>query len=187
MLNTVWNRLKGTEGATFVRLTAKIWKESPTIVDYGETAKKKATLYAAKLKGLMAIGPDWEYDGQDAMAQVKDYQRILTPNMTASDQVKYVEVLHRVALEQGVHLKTSSSQGEIHVAPINCTPEDDAWDITFTFVKTDRITGYTTDISDLEMIHVHARPNADGPDEVRRHVESSYEANPPAAPDRSES
>ena len=42
VLNTVWNRLKGTEGAAFVRLTAKIWKESPTIVDYGETAKKKA-------------------------------------------------------------------------------------------------------------------------------------------------
>ena len=160
VLNTVWNRLKGTEGATFVRLTAKIWKESPTIVDYGETAKKKATLYAVKLKGLMAIGPDWEYDGQGAMAQVKDYQRIMTPNMTAIDQVKYVEVLHRVALEQGVHLKTSSSQGEIHVAPINCTPEDDAWDITYTFVKTDRITGYTTDISNLEMVHV-ATPSTD--------------------------
>ena len=75
VLNTVWNRLKGTEGATFARLTANIWKESPTIVDYGETAKKKATLYAVKLKGLLAIASEWEYDGQGAMAQVKDYHR----------------------------------------------------------------------------------------------------------------
>jgi len=154
VLNTAWNRLKGKEGTIFVRLTAKIWKEPPTIVEYGETAKKKATSYAAKLKGLMAIGPDWEYDGQDAMAQVKDYQRILTPGMTVIDQVKYIEVLQGVALEQGVHLRTSSSQGEIHVAPTNCTPEDDAWDITLTFVKTDRITGHKTDISNLEMVHV---------------------------------
>ena len=123
-------------------------------MEYGETAKKKATLYAVKLKGLMAIGPDWEYDGQDAMAQVKDHQRIPTPGMTATDQVKYIEVLHDVALEQGVHLRTSSSQCAINVAPVNCTPEDDAWDITFTFVKTDRITGHKTDISNLEMVHV---------------------------------
>ena len=154
VLSTVWNRLKGAGGATFVRLTAKLWKEAPTIVEYGETAKKKATLYAAKLKGMMPFCPDWEYDGQDAMAQVKDYQRIPTPDMTAIQQVKYIEVLQRVALEEGVHLRTSSNQGEIHVAPINCSPEDDAWDITFTFVKTDRITGLKADISNLEPVHV---------------------------------
>ena len=68
MLSTVWNRLKGAGGATFVRLTAKLWKEAPTIVEYGETAKKKATIYAVKLKGMMSFCPDWEYDGQDAMA-----------------------------------------------------------------------------------------------------------------------
>ena len=158
VLNTVWNRLKGKEGAKFTRLTAKIWKGPPTVVDYDETAKKKATLYAVKLKGLLAIASEWEYDGQDAMTQVKDYQRVMTPGMTAIEQVKYIEVLQRVAMEQGVHLKTSSSIGEIHVAPINCTPEDDAWDITHTFIKTDRITGHTVDISNLEMVHVATAP-----------------------------
>ena len=97
----------------------------------------------------MAIAPEWEYDGQDGMSQVKDYQRTPTPDMTAIQQVRYIEVLQRVALEEGVHLRTSSSQHEIHVAPINCSPEDDAWDITYTFVKTNRITGLKADISDL--------------------------------------
>ena len=41
MLSTVWIRLKGGGGATFERLTARLWKEAPTIVEYGETAKKK--------------------------------------------------------------------------------------------------------------------------------------------------
>ena len=158
VLNTVWNRLKGKEGAKFTRLTAKVWQEAPTIVDYGETAKKKATLYAVKLKGLLAIAPEWEYDGQDAMTQVQDYQRVMTPGMTAIEQVRYIEVLQRVAMEQGVHLKTSNSLGEIHVAPLNCTPEDDAWDITHTFITTDRITGHTVDISNLEMVHVATPP-----------------------------
>ena len=44
------------------------------------------------------------------------------------------------------------------MAPINCTPEDDAWDITHTFIKTDRITGHTVDISNLEMVHVATAP-----------------------------
>ena len=158
VLSTVWNRLKGKEGAKFTRLTAKIWKGPPTVIDYDVTAKKKATLYAVKIKGLLAIAPEWEYDGQDAMNQVKDYQRVLTPNMTATDQVRYSEVLQRVAMEQGVHLKVSQSAGEIHVAPINCTPEDDAWDITHTFIKTDRLTGHTVDISNLEMVHVATAP-----------------------------
>ena len=154
VLSTVWNRLKGAGGSAFERLTARLWKEAPTIVAYGESSKKKATLYAAKLKGMVAFAPEWEYDGQDGMAQVKDYQRIPTPDMTAIQQSRYIEVLQRVALEDGVHLRTTSKQHEIHVAPINCSPEDDAWDITYTFVKTDRITGLKADISNLKPVHV---------------------------------
>ena len=116
--------------------------------------RRRSTHYAVKLKGMMAIAPEWEYDGQDGMYQVKDYQRIPTPDMTAVQQVRYIEVLQRVALEEGVHLRTSSNQYEIHVAPINCSPEDDAWDITYTFVKTDRLTGLKADISNLEPVHV---------------------------------
>ena len=56
VLSTVWNRLKGKEGAKFTRLTAKIWKGPPTVIDYDVTAKKKATLYAVKIKGLLAKG-----------------------------------------------------------------------------------------------------------------------------------
>jgi len=51
-------------------------------------------------------------------------------------------------------LRTSSSVDEIHVAPINCAPEDDAWDITHTFLKADRETGLKADISNLELVHV---------------------------------
>ena len=69
------------------------------------------------------------------MATVKDYQRIPTPDWTAIQQIRYIEVLQHVALEDGVHLRTSSNQYEIQVAPINCSPEDDACDITYTFVK----------------------------------------------------
>ena len=84
VLSTVWNRLKGKGGTTFGRLAAKLWKEAPTIVDYGETNKKKATAYCVKLKGLMAFAPEWEYDGQDGMTSVKDYQRIPTAGWTAT-------------------------------------------------------------------------------------------------------
>ena len=80
VLSTVWNRLKGGGGATFERLTAKLWKEAPTIVEYGVTTKKKAAAYSAKLKGMMAFAPEWEYDGQDGMSTVEDYQRIPTPD-----------------------------------------------------------------------------------------------------------
>ena len=43
VLSTVWNRLKGKGGTTFARLTAKLWKDAPTVVEYDETAKKKST------------------------------------------------------------------------------------------------------------------------------------------------
>ena len=71
MLSTVLNRPKGAGGTAFERLAAKLWKEAPTIVEYGETTKKKATLYSTKPKGMMAFAPEWEYDGQDGMAQVR--------------------------------------------------------------------------------------------------------------------
>ena len=56
VLSTVWNRLKGSGGTAFERLAAKLWKEAPTIVEYGETTKKKAKAYCAKLKGMMHNG-----------------------------------------------------------------------------------------------------------------------------------
>ena len=62
-----------------------------------------------------------------------------------SQQVRYLEALQRVALEDGIHLRTSSSIDEIHVAPINCAPEDGAWDITHSFLKADRVTGLAAD------------------------------------------
>ena len=74
VLSTVWNRLKGAGGSAFERLTAGLWKEAPTIVGYGETSKKKATLYAVKLKGMMAFAPEWEYDGQDGMAPKNNFE-----------------------------------------------------------------------------------------------------------------
>ena len=52
VLSTVWNRLKGKGGSTFARLAAKLWKDAPTVVEYDETAKKKSTAYAAKLKDM---------------------------------------------------------------------------------------------------------------------------------------
>ena len=58
VLSTVWNRLKGKGEATFTRLAAKLWKEAPTIVEYGETTKKKSTAYTAKPKGMMAFAPE---------------------------------------------------------------------------------------------------------------------------------
>ena len=59
-----------------------------------------------------------------------------------------------MALEDGIHLRTSSTTYAIHVASINCSPEDDAWDITYTFLKADRLTGLRADISNLEPVHV---------------------------------
>ena len=88
------------------------------------------------------------------MSTVKDYQRIPTLYWTAIQQVLYIEVLNRVALDGGVHLRTSSNQYEIQVAPINCSPEDDAWDITYTFLKANRLTGLKADISNLKPVHV---------------------------------
>ena len=44
VLSTVWNRLKGAGGATFERLTARLWKEAPTIVEYGGTSKRSRIL-----------------------------------------------------------------------------------------------------------------------------------------------
>ena len=154
VLSTVWNRLKGKRGTTFARLAAKLWKEAPTVVEYDETAKKKSAAYAAKLKGMLAVAPEWEYDGRDGMSTAKDYQRMPTPDWTAFQQVRYIETLARVALEDGVHLRTTSNQYEIHVAPTNCSPEDDAWNITYTFLKADRLTGLKADISNLEPVHV---------------------------------
>ena len=69
------------------------------------------------------------------MSVVKDYQRIPTKGWTVVQQVRYLEALQHVALEDGIHLRTSSSVDEIHGAPINCASEDDAWDITHTFSK----------------------------------------------------
>ena len=72
VLSTVWGRLKGMGGATFSRLTTNLFADPPTMVEYDETAKKKATAFAVKVKGLLAFAPDWEYDGQDGMSIVKD-------------------------------------------------------------------------------------------------------------------
>ena len=55
VLSTIWSQLKGKGGSTFARLTANLWKETPTIVEYNETAKKKSTSYAAKLKSLTSF------------------------------------------------------------------------------------------------------------------------------------
>ena len=81
-----------------------------------------------------------------------------TKGWTAIQQMKYLEALERVALEDGTHLRTSSSVDEIHVAPINCAPEADAWDITHTFLKAGRVSGLTADISNLEPVHVAKAP-----------------------------
>ena len=54
---------------------------------------------------------------------------------TAIQQIRYLEALQHVALEGGIYLRTSSSVDEIHVASVNCAPEDDARDITHTFLK----------------------------------------------------
>ena len=97
VLSTAWGRLKGMGGTTFSRLTTNLFADLPTIVEYDETAKKKSTAFAVKVKGLLAFAPDWGYDGQDGMSIVKDYQRIPTKGWTASQQPKYLEALQRVA------------------------------------------------------------------------------------------
>ena len=87
------------------------------------------------------------------MSTVKNYQRIPTVGWTAIQQIKYLEALQRAALEDGIHLRTSSTVDALHVAPINCAPADDARDITHTFPKTDRATGYKADSTNLEPVH----------------------------------
>ena len=78
VLSTIGGRLKGKGGSTFGWLTTNLFAEPPTVVAYGEMAKKKATAYGVKVKDILAFAPDWEYDGQDGMATVKDYQLIPT-------------------------------------------------------------------------------------------------------------
>jgi hypothetical protein len=158
LLSTIWGRLKGKGGSTFGRLTTNLFAEPPTVVAYDAMAKKKATAYGVKAKGILAFAPEWEYDGQDGMAIVKDYQLIPTVGWTAIQQVKYLEALHRAALDVGIHLRTSSTIDALHVAPINCSPEDDAWDITYTFLKADRATGLKADITNLQPVHVAKAP-----------------------------
>ena len=73
VLSTVWGRLKDMSGATYARLTTNLFADPSAVVEYSETSKKKATAFAVKVKGLLALAPDWEYDGQDGMSVVKDY------------------------------------------------------------------------------------------------------------------
>ena len=153
-LRTVWARLKGMGVATFDRLATKLFTEPPTSVEYSDSSKKKATAFGVKMNDMLPFAPEWEYDGQDGMAVAKDYQCIPTEGWTVAQQVKYLVVLKRVALEDGIHLRTSNTGGELHVAPINFSPEDDAWDITHTFLKADRESGLTADISKLTPVQV---------------------------------
>ena len=154
VLSTIWGRLKGKGGSTFDRLTTNLFAEPPSIVAYDEMAKQKTTAYMVKVKGMLAFAPDWEYDGQDGMATVKDYQLIPTVGWAPTQQVQYLDALHRAALDDGVHLRTSSTIDALHVAPINCAPKDDTWDITHTFLKADRATGLKADIINLQAVHV---------------------------------
>ena len=121
-------------------------------------AKKNATAYGVNVKGILAFAPDWEYDGQDGIATVKDYQLIPTKGWTPSQQIQYLGALNRAALDDGIHLRTSSTVDALHVAPINCSPEDGAWDITCTFLKADRATGLKADITNLQPVHVAKAP-----------------------------
>ena len=87
VLSTIWGRLKGKGGSTFGQLTANLFAEPPTVVAYDEMAKKKATAYGVKVKGILVFAPEWEYDGQDGMTTAKDYQLIPTVGWTAIQQV----------------------------------------------------------------------------------------------------
>ena len=126
VLSTIGGRLKGKGGSTFGWLTTNLFAEPPTVVAYDEMAKKKATAYGVKVKDILAFAPDWEYDGQDGMATVKDYQLIPTKGWMPGQQTQYLGALNRAAIGDGVHPRTSSTADALHVAPINCTPEDDA-------------------------------------------------------------
>ena len=90
VLSTIWGRLKGKGGSAFGRLTTNLFAEPPTAVAYVAIAKKNATAYGVKIKGILAFAPEWKYDGQDGMATVKDYQLIPTVGWTAIQQVKYL-------------------------------------------------------------------------------------------------
>jgi hypothetical protein len=114
VLSTIWVRLKGRGGSTFDRLTTNLFAEPPTIVAYDETAKKKTVAFAVKVKGLLVFAPDWEYDGQDGMTTVKDYQRIPAVGWTAIQQIKYLEALQCAAppayLEHGRYALRGADQ-----------------------------------------------------------------------------
>ena len=62
VLSTIWGRLKGKGGSTFGRLTTNLFGEPPTVVAYGEMAKKKAKkkamAYGVKVKGILAFAPE---------------------------------------------------------------------------------------------------------------------------------
>ena len=47
----------------------------------------------------------------------------------------------------------SNAAEELHVALVNCSPEDDARDITHTFIEADRVSGMAVDIANLEPVH----------------------------------
>ena len=103
VLSAVWGRLKGMGGTTFSRLTTNLLFADPlTMVEYDEMSKKKSTAFAVKVTGLLAFAPDWEYGGQDSMPIVKDYQRIPTKGWTAIQQIRYLEALQHVSLEDGI-------------------------------------------------------------------------------------
>ena len=53
-----------------------------------------------------------------------------------------------------MHIRTSNTEDELHVAPINCFPKDGAWDTTRTFLKAGRVAGMTANIGNLEPAHV---------------------------------
>ena len=60
VLSTIWGRLKGKGSSAFDRLTTNLIAKPPTIEAYDETAKKKTTAFAVKVKGMLAFAPDWE-------------------------------------------------------------------------------------------------------------------------------
>ena len=62
---------------------------------------------------MLAFAPEWEYDGQDGMTVVKDYQRIPTTGWSLPQQLRYLEVLERASLKDGIHLRTSNTVDEL--------------------------------------------------------------------------
>ena len=89
-LCTVWGRLEGMSGATFARLATKLTADPPTIAENSEGSKKKATAYASNVKRMLPFAPEWEYDGQDRMNVVKDYQRVQTKGWSLPQQLRYL-------------------------------------------------------------------------------------------------